>query len=77
MSFFDEEVFFADMAEVPKKDDSFTMPSGASSKADVASNGLGAANKRRRSGRLRLIASTALITAVLIMWRTSYSGGRT
>ena len=67
MSFFDEEVFFADMAEVPKKDDSFTMPSGASSKADAASNGLGAANKRRRSGRLRLIASTALITAVLIM----------
>lgn len=67
MSFFDEEVFFADGEKtIQPKDDTFSMPSGASLAA-AEGGGLAAAKKRRRSGRLKLITSTTIITLVVIM----------
>ena len=65
MSFFDEEVFFAD-DKLPKAEaeSGFTMPSGASG-TDAGS--LSASKKRRRDSRLKVIASTALITSVVII----------
>ena len=66
MSFFDEDVFFADdikKAEA-EKENAFSMPSGASN--DAAAGSLLAAKKRRKSGKIKMITSTVVITTVLI-----------
>ena len=68
MSYFDKEVFFADEGEKQTPaSGSFSMPSGASAQAYESTGGLDAAKKRRRSGRLKLITSTFMITTVLIL----------
>ena len=68
MSFFDEEVFFADKADqTGDNNDVFSMPSGASEEMRAETGGAAAAKKRRRAGRLKIIASTAMITSVVII----------
>ena len=68
MSFFDEEVFFADDVAAEKgvdNDNEFTMPSGASLEAVSALSLTG--RKRRKKGRLKVIAATAMITSVALI----------
>ena len=66
MSFFDEDVFFADDIKKTEaeKENAFSMPSGASN--DAAAGSLLAAKERRRSGKIKMITSTVVITTVLI-----------
>lgn len=63
MSFFDEEVFFKDegLKNAPEKD-TFSMPSGAAKEGSA-----GLARKRRRTDKIKLIASTAAVTAVVLI----------
>ena len=63
MSFFDEEVFFKDegLKNAPEKD-TFSMPSGAAKEGSA-----GLARKRRRADKIKLIASTAAVTAVVLI----------
>ncbi|MBQ6675143.1 MAG: trypsin-like peptidase domain-containing protein [Ruminococcus sp.] len=63
MSFFDEEVFFKDegLKNAPEKD-TFSMPSGAAKESSA-----GLARKRRRADKIKLIASTAAVTAVVLI----------
>lgn len=67
MSFFDEEVFFAENEEKTQQtekteSDGFSMPSGASQESSLLLS-----KRNRRAGRIRLITSTVIITSVVII----------
>ena len=66
MSFFDEEVFFADDAKInTEKENTFSMPSGASK--ETAGGSLLLAKRRKRSSRIKVITSTVIVTTVMLL----------